>query len=112
MSVKDLTGDLKFARIDNFAALIADLEDVNAPVKISEINCCFGGELVGFEHFLSYEAVNLYVILLVVVVLKIKVDQCGSRVGIKAHDLLHRFRPGKYRFRLSISLRNGQHEKK
>lgn len=94
MSRKPLFGDLEFARIDNSAAFIPDLEDINTAVEIGKIDYCFGGRLSRFKDLLPYKAINLYVILFIVVVLEIEIDQRSGGIGVKANDLLYSLRSG------------------
>jgi len=61
--------------------------DVNAAVKIVEINSGFFLQIIGFIHFLSKNAIeNLYRKSLFVVFLNIKGDISRGRVGIRLND--------------------------
>ena len=81
--------NLELAGVDDFAVAVTELEDVNAPVKVVEIDYGFGSNIIDIIHFFTQETENLEVIWFVVVFLEVEVNKGGRRVGIELYDPAH-----------------------
>lgn len=85
---------LKFARLNHFAVFIKEVVEVEAPVKIVEIDGDALAEPFLLVYFLADEAGDLEGITLVITTLQLKGYHRSSRVGVKLYQLCARIAAG------------------
>ena len=78
-----LLGHLELAGVDDLAIPVAELKNVDAPIELGEVDHRSWGHVVDLQDLFTHETENLEVQAGIVVLLEVKIDDGGGRIGIE-----------------------------